>query len=234
MTRIVVVDYHKGNLKSVERALVDAGAEVAISDDPSSLNATDGIVIPGVGSFFDAMEFMETSGQAECLRTLLSQGVPCLGICLGMQLFFSRGNEGINGRVFDAACMQTSKTSDAEPNWVAGLGLISGSCVRLESDTLKVPHVGWDHIDLSPVAQDCPLLAGVADHSTLYFTHSYACADDIDASCIVATTDYTRVFASIIWKDNLYGCQFHPEKSSSSGARIVENFVRIVRAGVSR
>lgn len=212
MGPIVIVDYHKGNLRSVARGIADAGAEAIVSDSPADIRRASGVVMPGVGSFADAMDFMEGSGQADALRELLPGGLPFLGICLGQQVLFDRGDEGAGeGR-----------------EWVAGLGLLRGSCTRLESSRLKVPHVGWDQVDLTPAAPSCPLLEGVVDGHTMYFTHSYATADDIDPSIVMARTHYVRSFASIVWHENLYGCQFHPEKSSGNGRTIMENFVRIV------
>lgn len=210
---ICVLDYHKGNLMSVARGLARAGAEVVVSDDPETIAASDGLVIPGVGAFADAMDFMEASGQDEAVGAARGRGVPILGICLGMQLFCSRGREGAQG-------------------WRAGLGYLAGGCSRLESSRLKVPHVGWDELDLTDLGRACPLLAGVGEGSHVYFTHSFALDDDCDPSVVCAKTHYARSFASVVWQDNLFGCQFHPEKSSGAGRPILENFVALVRGGL--
>ena len=212
---IVVVDYHKGNLLSVARSLSAVGAEVVISDDPTTIGEAQGIVLPGVGSFEDAMSYMRSSGQADAVVGAIGRRVPFLGICLGLQLPFTRGTEA---------------TTQAWGNgWVPGLGVLDGSVTRLESSRLKVPHVGWDQLHLTEQGRRCPLFVDVAEGSNVYFTHSYAVADDVDPAIVATYTHYTRTFASAIWKDNVFGLQFHPEKSSATGLRILSNFVRFVR-----
>lgn len=212
---IVVIDYHKGNLLSVARSLSAVGAEVAISDDPQTISEATGIVLPGVGSFEDAMSYMRRSGQADAVVNAIRQGTPFLGICLGLHLPFARGAE---------------RTSDAWGNeWVPGLGIYSGSVTRLESTHLKVPHVGWDQLHFTAHGRQCPLFVDVPEGANVYFTHSYALGDDVDASLIAANTHYTRSFASAIWDDNVFGVQFHPEKSSATGLRVLSNFVSYVR-----
>ena len=208
---IAVVDYHKGNLSSVERGLVDAGGEVLVTDDPALIRDASGVVLPGVGSFGDAMEFLRGSGEADAVLDALARGVPFLGICLGLQLLFERGNETADG------------------SWADGLGVLSGSATRLESTRLKVPHVGWDQVHLTHSGSGHPLLQGFAEGTNVYFTHSYAVDTDIDPSDAVALTHYARNFASIVCRGNLYGCQFHPEKSSAHGHQILENFVELAR-----
>lgn len=216
MASIVVIDYHKGNLSSVERGLVAAGGSVLVSDDPAVISRAAAVVVPGVGSFEDAMTFMRSSGEADALIEAVGRGVPFLGICLGLHLLFERGDE---------------RSADHAPAdvWVGGLGILEGSCTRLESTRLKVPHVGWDQIDVTPHGEACPLLDGVDDGCNLYFTHSYAVADDVDPTVVAARTHYCRSFASVVWRDNVYGCQFHPEKSSGNGLTILRNFVRIAQ-----
>ncbi|MBM6774888.1 imidazole glycerol phosphate synthase subunit HisH [Olsenella profusa] len=209
--RIVVVDYHKGNLSSVERGLAEAGGAAVVSDDPATIRAAAGVVLPGVGSFGDAMEFLRESGEAEALLDAVGRGVPFLGICLGLQLLFERGNETGDG------------------SWARGLGVLAGSATRLESTRLKVPHVGWDQIDLTAHGRACPLFEGVAQGANVYFTHSYALADDVDVAVVAARTHYVRSFASAVWDGgSVFGVQFHPEKSSAVGGRILANFVRVV------
>ena len=205
MGRTVVIDYRKGNLRSVERALIDAGLDACISDEASAIESASAVVMPGVGSFADAMDFLESSGQADVLRRRLREGLPYLGICLGLQLLFERGDEGSEG-------------------WRDGLGVLEGSCMRLESDVLKVPHVGWNQVELTPAAEGCPALAGVRDGTNFYFTHSYAVADDADPSVICGVTDYTRRFPALVCQGSILGCQFHPEKSSKAGAALLEGF----------
>ena len=211
--RIVIVDYHKGNLSSVERGISDAGGEALVSDDPAVIRGAAGVVLPGVGSFGDAMAFLRESGEAEALLAVLERGVPFLGICLGLQLLFERGNETDDG------------------SWAEGLGVLAGSATRLESDRLKVPHVGWDQVHLTDHGRACPLLRDVPEGANVYFTHSFALADDVDDSVVAARTHYVRSFASAVWRDNVFGVQFHPEKSSAVGGAMLSGFVDVVRGG---
>ena len=207
--RIVVVDYHKGNLSSVERGLTEVGGTALVSDDPQAILAASAVVLPGVGSFGDAAAYLRESGQGEAILEAIGRGVPFLGICLGLQLLFERGSETGDG------------------SWAEGLGVLAGSATRLESSRLKVPHVGWDQLDLTDHGRACPLLAGVAEGAHVYFTHSYALADDVDPAFVAARTHYARSFASVVWRDRVFGVQFHPEKSSAVGRGILANFVRL-------
>ena len=211
--KIVIVDYHKGNLSSVERGLTDAGGEVVISDDPETISGAAGVVLPGVGSFGDAMAFLRESGEAEAVLSAIDREVPFLGICLGLQLLFERGSETDDG------------------SWAEGLGVFSGSATRLESSRLKVPHVGWDQIHLTPRGRACRLFRGVPEGANVYFTHSFALDDDVEQGVVAARTHYVRSFASAVWDGNVFGVQFHPEKSSVVGATILSNFVDVVRCG---
>lgn len=209
--RVVVVDYHKGNLSSVARGLADAGARVTVSDEPGVIAAAGGVVLPGVGSFGDAMAYLRESGQAEALLSAVGRGAPFLGICLGLQLLFERGDETDDG------------------SWAAGLGVLAGSATRLESTRLKVPHVGWDQLHLTERGRACPLFSGVPEGANVYFTHSYALADDVDDAVVAARTHYVRSFASAVWDGRaVFGVQFHPEKSSAVGGVILANFARVV------
>ncbi len=238
MSTIVVIDYHKGNLSSVARGLARAGADAVVSDDPEQIRTADGLVLPGVGSFYDAIAFMRASGQDAAVVDALAggEGTPFLGICLGLQLLFERGDEGVpDDAPLSAAADRVG--SDLAPGtvfaaddrrWVRGLGLLRGSCTLLPSRRLKVPHVGWDQVHLTPTGAACPLLGGFDEGANVYFTHSYALDEDVDAADIAARTFYARDFGSVVWHGNIYGCQFHPEKSSAHGHLILENFVRIV------
>lgn len=203
---IAVVDYCKGNLRSVEKGIVAAGYDAFITADPERIAAADGIVLPGVGSFYDAATYMETSGQRDAILSRVAEGVPFLGICLGMQLLFERGTEGGDGMT-------------------RGLGLLPGYCERLSGEGIKVPHVGWNTIDLTD--EKDPLLAGIPDGAHFYFTHSYNCvpADPRDVS---STTEHGIVFASSVRRGTVHGVQFHPEKSSTIGLVVLGNFGRIV------
>lgn len=235
---IAVIDYHKGNLSSVARGLARAGAEALVTDDPAAIRAADGIVLPGVGSFFDAIAFMHETGQDQAVIDAVArgEGTPFLGICLGLQLLFERGDEGVPE---DApACpssdahgtgLEPAAVFEAEGRrWVRGLGVLGGSCSALPSGRLKVPHVGWDQVHLTPAGKACPLLEGFAEGANLYFTHSFALDGDVAAGDAAARTFYARDFASVVWHGNIFGCQFHPEKSSAHGLEILRNFVAIV------
>lgn len=215
---IVVVDYHKGNLLSVARGLSEVGGEAEVTDDPARIAEAAGVVLPGVGAFEDAMAYLRQSGQDEAILSAIGRGVPFLGICLGLQLLFERGDERCDGALHG---------SDDPERWVAGLGVLPGSVSRLRG-RLKVPHVGWDQVHMTPAGAADPLLAGFAEGANMYFTHSYAVAGDADAADVLARTHYTRSFPCIVRHGNVWGCQFHPEKSSALGQRILKNFVSIV------
>ena len=234
---IVVIDYHKGNLSSVARGLARAGAHTEISDDPARIRAAEGVVLPGVGSFYDAITFMHASGEDEAVLDAMAAGVPFLGICLGMQLMFERGDEGVPA---DAPCAASTggfapgDVFDADGvRCVRGLGLLPGSCTRLDGSRLKVPHVGWDQVHLTPEGAQSMLLYGFPEGANMYFTHSYAVSDDADPVQVLARTHYTRSFPCVVGRGNAFGCQFHPEKSSSRGLAILKNFVDIVDAARS-
>ena len=208
--RIVVVDYHKGNISSVVRGLAEAGGTAAVSDVPDEIRAASGVVLPGVGSFGDAMGYLRESGEADAVLDAIGRGVPFLGICLGLQLLFERGNETDDG------------------SWAEGLGVLPGSATRLESDRLKVPHVGWDQLHLTERGRACPLFSAVPEGANVYFTHSFALADDVPDEVVAARTHYVRSFASAVWCDNVFGVQFHPEKSSAVGLAMLRGFVAVV------
>lgn len=217
--RIVVVDYHKGNLLSVARSVTEAGGDAVISDSPDAIRDAAGVIVPGVGAFEDAMDYVNSSGEADALHDAVERGVPFLGICLGLHLLFERGYE-----------LSANHQGDAE--WVSGLGILGGSVTRLDGRRLKVPHVGWDQIHYTEHGRSCPLFVGVAEAANVYFTHSYAVADDVDPAIVALRTHYTRSFPSAVWKDNVFGVQFHPEKSSRTGLNILGNYVDLVEKGL--
>ena len=213
---IVVVDYHKGNLQSVVRGVNAAGGHAFASDEPADIDRAAAVILPGVGAFEDAMAYMRQSGQADAIVGRIGAGVPFLGLCLGLHLLFQRGAERSAGH-------------RGNGEWVGGLSVLEGSVARLESSRLKVPHVGWDQAHLTEHGRRCPLFVDVPEGANVYFTHSYATTDDIDGGIVAATTHYACSFASGVWKDNVFGVQFHPEKSSHAGMRILSNFVNVAR-----
>lgn len=210
--RIAVVDYCKGNLASVQRGLADAGYDARITDAAADILAADGIVLPGVGAFADAMKTMEQTGQADALRSAVAEGAPFLGICLGLHLLFAWGDEGC-----------------APGERVEGLGILSGHVERMAAIDArgakhKVPHVGWNSVEF---VREVPLFDGVPDASYFYFTHSYCAVPDDEGDC-VATSEHARRFVSAVEHDGVYGVQFHPEKSSQLGLQVLGNFGKIV------
>lgn len=217
--RIAIVDYQKGNLASVHRGLTDAGFDAHITGDPREIASADGIVLPGVGAFTDAMTTMNELGQTQVLRERVAQGVPFLGICLGLHLLFDWGDEG------------------CEPGErMEGLGLLPGHVARMDAfddqgAKYKIPHVGWNSVELTAAGKESPLFSGVEDSSYFYFTHSYYAVPDDDAD-IIGTTTHARQFACAVQHGNVYGVQFHPEKSSSTGLAVLVNFGKIVEAAV--
>jgi glutamine amidotransferase len=205
--KVAVLDYGAANMVSITQALAAVGAEASVAAEPSALAGVDAIVIPGVGAAAPAMVHLRERGLAEPLIEWARAGRPCLGICLGFQLFFEASDE-----------------ADAE-----ALGLLAGRTVGLV-DAPTLPHIGWNTVE---AVRPHPLFDGVADGSHFYFVHSYAPAP-ADESIVVARTTHGRPFVSAVAKGSLYGLQFHPEKSSEAGLQVLANFVGLVgewRAG---
>jgi len=202
---VVVVDYGLGNLRSVTRGLERANAHVTVSDDPGALDDADGIVLPGVGAFGDGME--NAGPFRDALTDAADAGRPLFGICLGMQMLLTESEEAEREGQGD----------------VKGLDLIPGRNRRFTGD-VKVPHMGWNELD---VTREHPLVDGI-DGEYAYFVHSYYAAPDSDDH-VVAETEYGERFPSIVANDegNVFGTQFHPEKSGETGLRILRNFVDI-------
>ena len=224
---IAVVDYRKGNLKSVERGLIGAGADAVITDDAATIARADAIVLPGVGAFADAAASMEELGQMDVIRRRIDAGVPFLGICLGMHLLFEEGVEGALAE------------DDAEdPHNARGLAVLPGVVTRMpkvdaEGRTYKIPHVGWNSI-VPPTCEPCgdsgsfacPIFADTKPGEYFYFTHSYIAPD---TPATVAVTQHSTAFPSAVqFRDNVFGVQFHPEKSSDAGAAVLRAFVSFV------
>ncbi len=200
---VVLVDYGLGNLRSATRGLERAGAAVEITDDPDAFAAADGVVLPGVGAFREGME--NAGPLRDALTNHAEAGRPLFGICLGMQMLLT-----------------TSEEADHEGEGeVTGLDLIPGTNVRFEVDR-KVPHMGWNELE---VAREHPIVEGV-DGEYAYFVHSYYAEPD-DPDAVVATADYGVDFPAVVANGagNVFGTQFHPEKSGETGLRILRNFV---------
>jgi glutamine amidotransferase len=199
--RIGVVDYGMGNRRSVQKALEHVGAAVLVTRDHDELRRCDALVVPGVGAFPLAMRRLNDLGLADLLRVQVQRGTPLLGICLGMQLLFERSEE-------------------LEPT--AGLGLIAGEVTRLDTGGLRVPHIGWNDVTFGrPSALSTSLPAGGCP---FYHVHSYA-ARPADPADLLGTTEYGERFATIVGRGSVYGVQFHPEKSSTHGLRMLQSFL---------
>lgn len=198
---IAIIDYGMGNLRSVEKALEKVGAKTAITQNPHDLINAQKIVLPGVGAMQPAMERLESLGFVSAIKHSIKEGKPFLGICLGLQLLFEKSNEG---------------------GEVKGLGILEGSVDRFTA--LKVPHMGWNQINIQN--NQCVLFKGIETASNVYFCHSYFVKPK-DKRIIATSTDYGIDFASSIAKDNIFGVQFHPEKSQAVGLKILKNFIEM-------
>jgi len=207
---IALVDYGMGNLRSVEKALTRVGADVRIVSDRTSVLAADALVLPGVGAFGDCMANLEKGGLIEPIREFIASKRPFLGICLGFQALFE---------------------SSEEAPGVSGLAVFPGKVPRFAANDLKVPHMGWNGLRIQ--RRDCPILQGVSDGSHVYFVHSYYCRPKSE-SLICGTTEYGIDFCSMLWADNVYATQFHPEKSQEVGLRMLGNFVSLTQKTVDR
>ncbi|AWB42908.1 imidazole glycerol phosphate synthase subunit HisH [Paenibacillus sp. CAA11] len=199
---IAIVDYGMGNLHSVSKAIERLGYDAVITGDPAQILAADGVLLPGVGAFGDAMEQLRSSGLAETVRAAASAGQPLLGICLGMQLLFDESEEHGHHQ---------------------GLGLLPGKVVRFAGGSYKVPHMGWNRLEY--VQPEHPLLQGVQE-GHVYFVHSYHALPEL-ASDLVAVTDYEQKVTAIVGRGNVYGMQFHPEKSGELGMTLLRNFLEL-------
>jgi glutamine amidotransferase len=197
---IAIVDYKAGNLKSVEKAMLSLGQDVTVTESPDAILSADKIILPGVGAFGDAMKNLTASGLDDVLREAAGRGIPLLGICLGMQLLFEESEESPG---------------------VKGLGLLPGRILRIPAaDGLKIPHMGWNNLIIAPGKR---LYDSVPDGAYVYFVHSYY-LKSADPRQVAARCDYGVSIDASVEAGNLYGCQFHPEKSGDIGLRILSNF----------
>jgi imidazole glycerol-phosphate synthase subunit HisH len=200
---IGVIDYGMGNRRSVEKALEHVGATVSLTNDHYELERCDGLVLPGVGAFPKAMRNLRALGLVDLIRSRVDEGTPLLGICLGMQLLFEHSDELMPTR---------------------GLGLISGEVTRLEESNLRIPHIGWNEVRF----QRASILTAELPQSgcPFYHVHSFA-ARPTDPETVVGTTEYGERFATIVTRGSVFGVQFHPEKSSRHGLRMLHSFVGV-------
>lgn len=200
---IAVIDYDAGNIKSVEKALQLLGEEVVVTGERETLLSADKVILPGVGAFGDAMAAIRRQGLDQVIRRITDRGVPFLGICLGLQLLFER--------------------SDEAPG-VDGLGILKGEILKIpETPGMKIPHMGWNSLRLE---NDGRLFSGVPDNPYVYFVHSYY-LKAADERIVKASTEYCTHIHASVEKDNVFACQFHPEKSSDVGLQILKNFVKL-------
>ena len=197
--RVAVLDYGIGNLRSAQKALVRAGAEAVLTDDPATADSADAVVLPGVGAFGACMDALRSSGLEPCVRRAVDDGRPFLGICVGMQMLFG--------------------SSDEDPGH-AGLGVIPGR-VRWIPDGVPRPQMQWNNLS---VRTDDPMFAGLGDSPWMYFVHSLHGVPD-DPADIVATVRYGGEVNAAFRRDNVFAVQFHPEKSAAAGLRLLANFV---------
>ncbi|MDR9851998.1 imidazole glycerol phosphate synthase subunit HisH [Paenibacillus sp. VCA1] len=204
---IAIVDYGMGNLHSVSKAVERLGAEALVTGDRAAIMDADGIILPGVGAFGDAMEHLRDSGLDGVMKEAAAAGKPLLGICLGMQLLFSSSEE--HGRH-------------------EGLGLLPGRVIRFAEGNYKVPHMGWNRLEF--LQKNNPLLAGLAE-GHVYFVHSYHVLPEVKTD-LLAVTDYGQPVTAIVGRGSVYGMQFHPEKSGELGMELLGRFLSLCGAGV--
>lgn len=203
MNMTAIIDYDAGNIKSVEKAFLSMGEEAVITRDREVILGADRVILPGVGSFGDAMEKLHAYGLVEVIHEVVRQGTPFLGICLGLQLLFERSDE-----------------SDGVP----GLGLVPGEILKIpDTPGLKIPHIGWNSLRFPNRGR---LFEDIQEDAYVYFVHSYY-LKAADEGIVTATTEYGTLIHASVEKDNIFACQFHPEKSSEVGLQILKNFIGI-------
>ncbi len=203
---VAVIDYDAGNIRSVEKAIVSLGGCVKVTRQRQEILSANHIILPGVGSFGDAMGKLHKYGLTDVIREAVSRNIPFLGICLGLQLLFE---------------------SSEESEGVEGLGILPGRIVRLPEEAgLKIPHIGWNSLRYPNAGR---LFEGIQEGAYVYFVHSYYLQAD-EPETVMATTEYATCIHASVERGNVFACQFHPEKSSDVGMRILRNFMQITRA----
>jgi glutamine amidotransferase len=200
---VAIIDYDAGNIKSVEKAVSLLGQEALLTRNREEILLADHVILPGVGAFGDAMEKLRGYGLVSVIRETADKGIPFLGICLGLQLMFE---------------------SSEEAPGVAGLGILPGKIVRIpDKEGLKIPHIGWNSLTFPNQGR---LFQGIAEGAYVYFVHSYYLQAD-DPQIVKASTEYGTLIHASVERDNLFACQFHPEKSSETGLKILQNFLEV-------
>jgi glutamine amidotransferase len=200
---VAIIDYDAGNIKSVEKAIEYLGEKTIITRDPEEILNADHVILPGVGAFGDAMDKLESYGLVEVIRQVTEKKTPFLGICLGLQLLFNESEESPG---------------------VKGLGILEGKIKRIPNkEGLKIPHIGWNSLELSGSGR---LFAGLSSGCYVYFVHSYY-LEAAHSEEVAAATEYGTHIHAAVEKDNIFACQFHPEKSSDTGLTILKNFIHI-------
>jgi glutamine amidotransferase len=198
-----IIDYGMGNLYSVRNAFLSLGIKASIINKPEQLKKMSSCVLPGVGAFGDAMDILNKSGMSLAIKEYISQGNHFLGICLGLQLLFEHSNESPDKK---------------------GLGIVEGNVVRFIGD-VKIPHIGWNQLE---IRKRNLIFNNIENGSFVYFCHSYY-VNPKDKNVVIGTTNYTKRYASVIASGNVFGIQFHPEKSQAIGLRILKNFTRGIK-----
>ena len=200
---VAVVDYGMGNLRSVEKGCLKVGLTPRVTSSPEEVKRAKAIVLPGVGAFRDCIHELTRLKLLDTIIKSIQDGKPYLGICLGLQILF---------------------TESEEFGHYEGMNIFPGRVIRFSNPTLKVPHMGWNSLNFQ---KNSPLFEGIDNRSFFYFVHSYYVIPD-DTSIVSGTTDYGLNFTSMIWKDNVFACQFHPEKSQTVGLKILHNFGKYI------
>ena len=200
---VAIIDYDAGNIKSVQKAIESLGEEAIVTRDPEVILNAPRVILPGVGAFGDALEKLHNYGLVDVIHEVVKRNIPFLGICLGLQLLFER--------------------SDETPG-VEGLGILKGEIKRIpDTEGLKIPHIGWNSLKYPNSGR---LYEGITEESYVYFVHSYY-LEAKDEKMVVATTEYGTTIHASVEQGNVFACQFHPEKSSSVGLKILDNFLKI-------
>ena len=200
---IAIIDYGVGNLFSVEKAVAALGAPVTVTRDEAVIRAAEKVVLPGVGAFGDCMKNLEATGLIPIIKELVASGHPLLGICVGLQILFDGSEESPGAQ---------------------GLGLIHGTVRKIQAPELKIPHMGWNSLNIRERRAKTDLFAGFSEHPYVYFVHSYHAVPE-DSSVITATTEYGETLTAAVAQGNLQATQFHPEKSGDVGLQILRNFI---------